>query len=166
MVKLRNGFVSNSSSASYIVDIEITLEILVQEVRQSDPWRFSGDFFKRTVIEQIEHCYEMADLSDEECITKDSKKKAQEFEEMLLIFDKLSDVERTVMMLNLYGINVELFPTIVRLKSFTSMHNSYDDGLCEPLKEFILFLLFYREGKYNLKCRSELDHDGLAEIVQ
>jgi hypothetical protein len=103
----------------------------------------------------IEHCYRMAADSKEDCITKDSQKRAKEFEEMLLTFDKLSDVEKAIMMLNFYGVDVELFPKVVRLKSFTSIHNSYDEGLCKTLKEIVLFMLFYREGKYNLKCRSE-----------
>ena len=157
MVKVRSGLVSNSSSASYIVDIEITLEMLAQEIRQSDPWKFDEIIFKSVVMSQIEHCHKMASLASDEFITEDSRNRAQEFEEIFLTFDRLNDVEKTVMMLNFYGVDVELLPTFVRLKSFTSMHNSYDEGLCRTLKELVLFLLFYREGKYNLKCRSEHD---------
>lgn len=158
-MKIRNGFVSNSSSASYIVRIK--------DINFSD--------FSKLISEEFTTFYGM--LSNEELIKRlNSNIKCRKtmmeftgidkenFEKTISILEEtkqkiekgeLSIEELVKEALNINGIKIEEENGDLILNDFTAMHNSYVEGMNDDLKEIVLFMIF--DTKYKVECKIEKD---------
>ena len=153
MAKIRSGFVSNISSASYIIKFNMELEDFINEIYNA----FDYQFFKvedhiYTLEEQIKK-YELA--LNKENLKKNNFKiyNQQQLNELkskleylksirslddynqdkegIFIVDKIEAVKWILK--HMYSVDVEEQPNWTVLKDWTSMHNSYND-VCNVLK--------------------------------
>jgi len=163
-MKIRAGFVSNSSSASYTVvlneTIESFLEVIMNDCQDSYMWtdyatkqikndlkfidrklKIASQYTGRPFFDSIK-CLEKRrkDLQKKLKIVQDIRTKTREerrcpnASESRQLFDITSELS-----------NVELEDrgSMVKLTSKTSMHNSYDD-MPDLLREIVLFYTFER----------------------
>ena len=157
-MKIRQGFVSNSSSASYIVKIQ---NIEEQEFfdRVACMYCKGFTFEKEHLLELIEKFVVEAQFF---CKSADSVMLdywEKELKEYLLLKKQLTKINSNEDLVkfgfNLRGIHYEYKNSNIELDSWTSMHNSFTDGLDNILQEIILEFIF--NGKYNITCEIKED---------
>jgi len=157
-MKIRNSLVSNSSSASYIIEIKKmdmdTFSSLMLSEYSYD--LFSVEEILKKINMQIEDYRNRLTQGQSDQWFKDWLKDAEKQKEK---FEKLlksdSTVERVKTVLDYHGIEYTEKDNNLTLKSFTSMHNSFDEGLCPIMKEVALYFMF--EDNYELIAK--VDHD-------
>lgn len=149
-MKTRQGLVSNSSSSSYIITIQnISWDSFCS--RLLEEYGFY-DFFD---INYIVHQLEEKIKSKKEDILKEDKTKSLHkwiedqikfYEEQKKKLDKLikKDVHEEIIkaILDYHGIKHNVNNLDLKLEYFTAMHNSYNEGICDILKEILLFFAF------------------------
>ena len=149
-MKIRKGFVSNSSSASYIVKIKgIDFSEFCQALRNE--YGCWGIFSTKGLQNKINSLYESTRNSSIE-IFRD------EVEEFKNRVDKLGDdnFEDVVKLaLDFYNINSSEVKGGIELTDFTTMHNDFDSGMSNIMKEIVLYFMF--DTKYKLICERESD---------
>jgi len=161
-MKIRLGFVSNSSSASYYVTIK---NIDVDE------------FY--TILNACYNTYELDDMfarykedyeqsvktrkprpndSEQDWFTEFYEKEDETYNRVVLSWDTATYKEKFDMIFAARGsmFTVEQVDDDIEISDFTSMHNSYNDGLSTVLKEILLYFMFERDFK--IRCRME-DHN-------
>lgn len=170
-MKIRNGFVSNSSSSSYIVKIRDTSkEEFAEAMRDVWPYFFYEnlmsrldkdiDFFSKAIEEEKSHS---TDKSLRRLLQDINQVRLNELlnlkgrlteirEDGLKNFDKL-----VFLVLEYNNLQCEIKDGYISLRSFTSMHNSFNDGMNEVLREIVLTLMF--DTKKKLECYREGDMD-------
>jgi len=147
-MKIRTGFVSNSSSASYIVKIkDIDFEDFISSLK-SNPESFYYKYFSLPVLEdKLKRLEEM------------SKKYAfYNIEDLRKSFDKIDADDYSSIIkfaLAFYKIGCRIKSDGIELVDVTSMHNDYDSGMSGLMKEITLHFLF--ETDYKLVCKIETD---------
>lgn len=161
-MKIRDGFVSNSSSASYIVKIHgVTFAELSNKLKPEYSWYI---FDKETFVNLLNKTYKsfnkLIDASEKQqspmlsyYITHCSKIK----EHLTLLEKDISFEEYLRIFFTFHQLNIIETEDYVELNNFTSMHNSFNEGMSEILKEIILFLM--SEG-YNVTLDKEDDNAG------
>ena len=156
-MKIRNGFVSNSSSASYIVKINgSSFEDLCARLLCEYSWcefnlvavlgKISNritEASERLQTGEIKPFYDKL-IEDLEALLKEAKD-----------IDEDNGVEVVDFILKYNGIEYQEDSNEITLFDCTSMHNSYDEGVSDLLQEIIMFILF--ETDYKIKC--EIDKD-------
>jgi len=162
-MKIRNGFVSNSSSSSYIVkirdtywdefcdivvagDYSYTKDNLLKEI-ETDITRFEG-YIKE---EGIREGSVFVEMNKEHLVQLNNWKE-------ILTPEKISNEVLVEVALAHSGIKRdETHKDIVKLSCLTSMHNSFDEGMTKLLKEIVLLFLF--DTKKKIECERE-DYSG------
>lgn len=146
-MKLRQGFVSNSSSSSYIVSLNgVSFKKLI-EILQPD---FQCDLLnKKIVLKDITQWiskfteYKETSMKSEGTMVSVYDRhitKLLDFKKRLETTDDIIDIARIILEYNM--IEVEETYDYLKLSYTTSMHNDFDSGMHEMLKEIILYLLF------------------------
>jgi hypothetical protein len=150
-MKIRTGFVSNSSSASYTIKLDICREDFIEGILNALQYPWSSDFEDR-LKKDIEESPEKNDpLFSSFYISH--KKKAQEF------MDRLNKCKeegspRVLVMLDYYGIKTEFKrKNRVEVSGWTSMHNNFNEGMPDILKEILLYFMF--DKKIKVQCEWE-----------
>jgi len=164
-MKKRKGFVSNSSSASYIVEI--------RDIKEDDfagllgceySWDgFNLDSVRNRIAKRVE---ELEELQKTENNTKTHDKYLGFFyREQLEDYKKLKEISLQVndddslevikFILEYNDIKYKAVDGDIELDYFTSMHNDYVDGMSDLLKEIVLFFMF--ETDYKIKCKVDKD---------
>lgn len=132
---------SNSSTASYIVKLDISLDEFCNRLRKvAWPEWTSDRQYQSQVTKQIAELYKGKE-EDPKAV-----KKAKLLETVLLGFGSKNPNERLIQILEHKGISVGHLEDCVHLHYFTSMHNCYDEGMSKLLKEIILHFLFELKG--------------------
>lgn len=158
-MKIRMGFVSNSSSASYIVNIiGINFYDFCDKIRSQ--YSFYDYFSVKQMKDRIDHLLERySDTDENDAMSSFSKSFKEELEEQK---DKLSKVDEdnfyevAKFALDFHQIGVKEESGSIRLSSFTSMHNDFDSGMSDIMKELTLYFMF--ETKCKVVC--EVEHNG------
>lgn len=164
-MKIRFGFVSNSSSASYIVDIKnIALSQFANEVYceyGSSMMRTINEIIKNNDMlkshyekqrdnftgiynaEEQDHVNEEQDHINEHILNLE-----KENEELKALLSSDNVVQKVVdfLLITCSGIKVESFDDGVRLVEYTSIHNDYMSSMSHWLREIILYFLFLGNG--------------------
>lgn len=151
-MKIREGFVSNSSSASYIVKIHTSWEDFSTIIKDEIYWSFCDVNSLKTEIQN-------SITREKEFLNKGkvtSNKEATLFEPLLEYWEEaLAKHEETLKeldkemtpedmikwVLKYYGMGFIEKPDMIELSGFTSMHNSYVEGMQDLLKEIVLCFL-------------------------
>jgi len=157
-MKIRQGFVSNSSSASYIVDIQNIEEKEFFDVVQG---MYCGGyvFDSEYIVEQLQQIIEEAKSEIREKNTPmtvyyiDKVKRFRALKKEALRISSNKNMIKFGLKIN--GITYNYKDSVITLSSWTSMHNSFNDGPSDVLKEIILTFLF--NGRYKMNCKME-DH--------
>jgi hypothetical protein len=159
-MKTRQGFVSNSSSASYIVEIRNIEEqdffgLLYTEYSWNE---FNIHSIKGQIAERIKECNQEI-KTEESPLTSfycSQIKKLEELQKEVLEINDEEDCSRAIKFILKYkDIQYKEVDGDIYLEYFTSMHNSFDEGIGELLKEIIFFFIF--ETDYKVKCKVDKD---------
>lgn len=151
-MKTRFGFVSNSSSASYIVNVFLTKSEFVSHMRGLLP-------YIKTFIAELQKGIELFSKSEEENLTFSDM--TLRLKDLLVEAEKLDTgnidyVTYTELYLKAKRISYDFVESrpYVKLESWVTMHNDYND-IPEYLREIILSLLF---AKVKMDCTVEHDY--------
>lgn len=166
-MKMRHGFVSNSSSSSYIVKIrKITYPELISQIYPE----YSYDYFDLKKIKQ--------EILKRIIISKKFKREAEEtkknhpdkkvfgcdwvdgeIERLIKLREEISIITEPSDIVDLVfryrGIKCYKHKWGLELSCFTAMHNSFNEGADELFREIIQFFLF--DTKYKLQFERECD---------
>jgi len=157
-MKIRNGFVSNSSSSSYIVNIKnISMskfcDILAPEYHWGD--LFSLGHAKESLTKWSKTHEKDAANADRWSI--DAKKAYDDMLDDLSKVDKDNFEEVVGFMLKFRQIECKEVDGGIELFYFTSMHNDFVEGVSDALKEILLYFMF--DTDYKVECKRESDND-------
>jgi hypothetical protein len=155
-MKIRYGFVANSSSATYIITVDLTKDKLYKLIYGSES---SYEFEKIHLLGKIEENIvlenkyiqdyekEIKELDDnansfrKDCLetTRKNLENSIAFKEKVekAVYDDIIDL---VLEYNNTRIYEKSGKTI--LEQFTSMHNSYNEGMNDIMKELLFILCF------------------------
>ena len=157
-MKIRTGFVSNSSSSSYFVEIEgIDLKDFLNKLFIEYTW---NHFNKSEIEARLYQCIENNKVAKRDynksgvsrLFEKNYDTWLKDSENDLDQFKKAKTDEALVKFVIKYnGINLKHSKDKIRLSTWTSMHNSFNEGMPELLKEIVLFFSFDTEYKVNCK---------------
>ena len=167
-MKIRTGFVSNSSSSSYIVKIHVPYNEFVDFLGARHKWDyFCLENIKNKIDFQIKELEESHKKSLEEYKDRsewlfkcyddrlkylnDFKKETSELTEDN--FDKIVELVLKYNDITEDTIETDSGENIVILSYFTSMHNDFNDGMNDLLKEIVLGFLF--DTNYKVECQRE-----------
>ena len=158
-MKIRQGFVSNSSSASYIVKIDnISFYDFCDKIQAE--YGFHDYFSIAQMNGRIDHLLERySDLDDNNPIDTFSKSFKKELEDQKTKLSKIDEdnfYEIAKFALDFHQIDVKDGSGHIELSYFTSMHNDFDSGMSNIMKEIVLYFIF--ETKCKVIC--EVEHDG------
>ena len=157
-MKIRNGFVSNSSSSSYIVRVKDTTWDEFCNLVVAD----KGFYYREELVHEIDEEIVRFETSIKEAKEDKNKilstmipmykDKLVELKKLKKSMPKDNDIEALVTIaLKFNGIKYDVDKDVkeVELRSFTSMHNSFDD-MPMLMREIVLALMFDTGKK--LKC--------------
>ena len=154
-MKIRNGFVSNSSSSSYIVSIHgIKYKNFITHIYREYNWNyFNEQKIKEKVIERLKDNSEYKKEINEKKMDfffSQIEKMIEKDTELLEKIDSFSDEEMVETMLKRISIKVIDKKNSVELISETTMHNDFNTGMTNLLKEIVLYFMF--DTDYKVKC--------------
>jgi hypothetical protein len=143
-MKIRNGFVSNSSSSSYIVTLKNKTfkEFASNFLAEGDFYDYDPQSLIKKMKLDIEE-YKQHDTTKQEWYKDWIKQTEETLNKMEKIYNKKGLCpELLKVIMEKYGIKVTEENNNVVLDYFTSMHNSYNEGISDLMKEIILFCCF------------------------
>ena len=166
-MKIRSGFVSNSSSASYIIKIHNTsFEEFSENLMNEYGWyTFNPEYLKKEILADIDRQLEYVDkqavfynninktnpLSD---YWTERIDKCKEF--LKELENPLNNKELIKLGLEYNGIKLAIAEDInlIQMHDFTVMHNSFDEGMTPLVKE-ITFYFMSLGKKVELDCERD-----------
>jgi len=167
-MKIRYGFVSNSSSASYIItlsgDMKDINQLIVESI-QFVGWnneleeRLNEDVtrLKKSITRLEQGKESFLDRPIEEQKSRLAQAIA-DLETITTNRDKTELVDYANLVLRNYDINrIDMYNGDVKLSASTSMHNCYTEGLPRIMHEIVLQQVF---EKPNVKIMCEIDRDN------
>lgn len=156
-MKIRNGFVSNSSSASYCLRIPLPLDEILDELYTEYNWNiFNKEKRKNETIKNLtdgkKYVEEFRDKKNA-FFFSGVKDRIEEDKKFLEEIDNLSSKDFAKKVLERKGIIIEQDKDITELRCWTAMHNSYLEGVSDIFKEIMMYFLF--ERKLQIQCSVE-----------
>lgn len=164
-MKRRKGFVANSSSASYIVNIYLDIKSIYQDIIGQMGWNYF-DYDK--IVSNLNESIEGLLIENKEEKNNSSLKWFKNTRKRFLEKDRklLKEIKKRknnkielvkYLLIEYYGISIEEKDDNVEFVYYTSMHNSYVDNMSKILNELIMYYLMETNIKVNCKL---IDHDS------
>ena len=153
-MKIRIGFISNSSSASYFVEIKIPPQKFFTDIMQNYSWEI---FNKKYIIDKLQkriaEITESISMSSHHTMYYDTQLR---IETGLLRNLRRARSYRDIVynICDYYYIKLSETDNSVTLRGGTVMHNTYDD-MPEVIKEILLYFLM--DTKFPVKAWTEHD---------
>jgi hypothetical protein len=166
-MKIRSGFVSNSSSSSFVVQICVPTSVFVDNLLNDDDFCLRDKFNKAVFKEYLKERLQELERSIEEDkrlkkhplfkhLADSCKGEVKEIGEVLKVFDSLTDLQLLVMVLKYNGIKMRKHnKEYVELYHWTSMHNYFIESLPDLLKEIMFYYTFNKNVKILAKQESD-----------
>lgn len=166
-MKIRKGFISNSSSSSYIVSIRVSPEDFYQALWEEYAWNWFSkkknqeELEKR--IKRMQKDFEEVDFSTESGRNWLLESSTLWFERLIQDKEKLDSLnekdakELIKFVLEDNHIVISEDEDEIDLEYTTSMHNDFNEGITKLLKEIILYFLL--DTKYKVKGRRISDEN-------
>ena len=149
---IRKGFVSNSSSASYIITINNITKQKLFDICRSDLW-YELDNLKGMIEEHLKTCVD--DVDDNGVVREWCLDRIKELNDYIQRLNDTVDGDQKIeVYLDYRGISLKEEAASVILETFTSMHNSYNEGMGDLLKE-MCFLFMFEYPEYRMTCKRE-----------
>lgn len=160
-MKIRKGFVSNSSSASYYVTIKDTRSAVFHELKRECHWpwfdnerlanhiRTYINARERTLL-RLEQGQELFLLETKEEVREDIKRAEKELEMIDINSIKISD-DHVRIALKYNHIELKELEDRTLLEHTTIMHNNYVEGMADMLKDIVLYYSFEQPHKIDLR---------------
>jgi len=155
-MKKRQGFVSNSSSASYTLTVNTDEEDFFDALVEHVTWPYR-DSIENKLKEYINHV--KSRLKEKNPILSKDHQLVQmnNYQHSLDKLETADSVERMKIILSFYNImwsynkdgNIELSES-------TSMHNNFEEGVSKLMKEIILAFIF----ETDIKVSGDVEHHG------
>lgn len=175
-MKIRQGFVSNSSSASYYVTLKGDSKELLELIGNECDWPFLNiEYIVDTInerIKSIKDSLQYIEVNTESWLVQSKDSLEQDLAELeakkktMLEIQKIRSKKETWnvrqseiinMGLDMEGIKVTSSSTNhIELQANTMMHNNYVEGMPELLKEIVLYFSFNIPDAIHLR----VDHRG------
>jgi len=138
-MKLRNGFVSNSSSASYVVVIGKSKEDFLNDMIDGLEY---GPFYISNVIHTVESQLEnLLKVKDDKFFQHSIKNTKSLLTKLKKLKNACNPETVETLLKKYYRVDVNDLKTKIRLTGFTSMHNSFSD-VPDVLKDIITYYTF------------------------
>lgn len=170
-MKTRHGFVSNSSSSSYVVQIGTSYENFMEHLRSEYKWEwFSKGSIRGAIRKRLKKMKRMLEddkgdlrLRPDEEFHKRSveqlEKYVSDLEELIDQVNAIDNWEDLIkFVFDYWEINVDQVDGGVVLRYYTSMHNDYNDGMIPIMRELVLHFLF--DTHYKVTCVREKDESA------
>jgi len=170
-MKIRNGFVSNSSSSSYIVQLRgISMDDFYRELQSEYGWHI---FDVNSILKDVrknkgrvkkyieEHSQRELDNENpkvtilDEHFSKMYRERLEKLEEVETQLKEANYTEVIDIVLEYYGITVTEVEGGIDMEYFTCMHNSFTEGMSEVLQEIVMYFLF--DTSHTIKCTRDGD---------
>lgn len=163
-MKIRNGFVSNSSSSSYIIKIYDTgFDEFASRLNELRYEFFNKGIIMKEIEERLAVNTKSINEMDGEGVSwrKDFANEAIiEFTGLKQELEGIEADDQINMLkfaLKYHGIKVSEGQHRIELCEFTSMHNSFCEGMSDILKEIVLSFIF--DSTKRVECDRESDND-------
>jgi len=160
-MKIRTGFVSNSSSSSYIVEIKgISEQDFLNKLFAEYSWKhFDKGEIEKDLLERIKNSKATKRDSEKDKISVGKKAFSdlydnwlKDSENDLIRFKEVETNEELVkFVIEHNGITIKIGEDKIELNAWTSMHNDFHDGMPQLLGEIVLFFIF--DTTHKVKCR-------------
>jgi len=153
-MKMRKGFVSNSSSASYIVNIKgIDFDGFCDVLNSN--YNSFNDYFSLSVLRNKLGQIEANSTRYTEDGNDRFNKEIKAYRKRINNIDEDDYPSIVKYAFDFYKMGCEVKKDGVELLDFTSMHNDYDSGMGSLMKEIVLHFLF--ETDFKVVCKIEDD---------
>lgn len=146
-MKIRIGFVGNSSSASFSLKINTDLKSLIKllendnfgDISFSDKKSSLKQFIIKEITSKRNSLSNMEDLFINDFLLSITEKEIEELEKRLNNLEKLSKMELYKEIFNiLYCISINEFKGYIELNWHTTMLNDYSSSIPDIIKEILL----------------------------
>lgn len=142
-MKIRNGFVSNSSSASYTIIIDLDIDAFTNIV-MGEMW-YLKDTYTKWVKDRIKYLKKSLKNNNFPFTTDDYTKEMERLQKLNI--DDMNEQQLISDFFKINHCNLSYKKGVVELHHFNAMHNSYND-VPELMKHIItLFSFQYKDIK-------------------
>lgn len=169
-MKVRLGFVSNSSAASYIITLGGNIKDINKLIIESVQFVSWNNELKENIkynIARTEKTITDLECGKEHFLISSVEEQQYQLQQLKADLEYLGDSEHflhsdcleyaTIVLRHYYITRTDMYNGDVKLSYFTSMHNCYTEGMPQILHELILYHAF---EKTDVKLTCEIDKNS------
>lgn len=169
-MKIRRGFVSNSSSASYILTLSGSREDINQVIKEATDWLSWDDKMEKDINDLIKRTEDslrrLEQGSDKFLFDTENllRERLTRFKKWQTIFKEDYDQDKftEVALEYCYIKRTDMYNGDTKLEANTVMHNNFTEGMPRILQEIVLQTSFPDEDgkRHKVTTKCEIERDG------